>query len=96
MKVNFTETALAEVDEILAYIASHKPAAAIATRERFERAAAHLSDFPYSAPMSEEAGVRQMAVRISPYLIFYSIQGEEAFILHVWHGARRRPWEQAD
>ena len=96
MKVRFAETALAEVDEILSYIAARNLTAAQALRDRIERATEHLASFPYSAPLTDEAGVRQKAVRHSAYVIFYMIEDGEVFVLHVWHGARRRPWEQPD
>jgi plasmid stabilization system protein ParE len=35
-----------------------------------------------------------MPVRSSPYLIFYTVKGDEIVILHVRHGARRYPWDE--
>ena len=96
MKVRFAETALAEIDAILSYIASRNPTAAIAMRERIESAATQIGDFPYSAPVTDEPGVHQMVVRGFPYLVFYNIEGDGVFVVHVWHGARRKPWEQTD
>jgi plasmid stabilization system protein ParE len=35
-----------------------------------------------------------VTVRPYPYLIFYVVEDSEVVILHVRHGARRRPWEE--
>jgi toxin ParE1/3/4 len=93
MRVRFTTTALSEVDEICAYIAAANPRAASEMRERIERAAARLRDNAAVGPETDEPGVRQLTVTRSPYLIFYTVGTNETVILHVRHGARRRPWE---
>jgi toxin ParE1/3/4 len=93
VKVRYTETALAEVDQILSYIAERNRAAANAVRARIEATVAALGETPEMAQKSDEPGVRRMLVGSYPYLIFYTIHADEVVILHVRHGARRLPWD---
>jgi toxin ParE1/3/4 len=94
MKVRYTATSLIEIDQIFAYIAERNFQAAVVVRGRIEGTIAALGDNPKMAQLTDEAGVRRMPVRSSPYLIFYTVKGDEIVILHVRHGARRYPWDE--
>ena len=94
MKVRYTATALAEVEEIFAYISNRNHRAAISVRERIERTIDTLAEIPEIAQLTDEPGVRRMPLRSYPYLIFYTVEVGELVILHVRHGARRVPWEE--
>jgi toxin ParE1/3/4 len=89
MRIRYTETALAEVVQILSYIAQHSSSAAIDVRERIERTVEALSDIPEMAQIADEPGVRRMPITSFPYIVFYTIEADEIVILHVRHGARR-------
>lgn len=91
MKVRYTETALAEIDQIFSYIAEHSRSAAIGVRERIERTVEILAEIPEMAQVADEPGVRRMPIRSYPFVIFYAVEGNEVVVLHVRHGARRPP-----
>jgi len=91
MKVRYTETALAEIDQIFSYIAEHSRSAAISVRERIEQTVEILAEIPEMAQVADEPGVRRMPVRSYPFVIFYAVEGNEVVVLHVRHGARRPP-----
>jgi toxin ParE1/3/4 len=91
MSVRYTETALREIDEILAYIAARNPDAASRISERIDQLVSHLRDFPLLGHAVDEAGVRIIPLGRYPYLIFYTPVGDDVVILHVRHGARERP-----
>ena len=93
MKVRYTETALVEVNEIFAYLSERNLHAAKRVVARVEQTIRNLGDFPEMAQAADEAGVRRMPVARYPFIVFYSIEGDEVVILHVRHGARRWPWE---
>jgi toxin ParE1/3/4 len=93
MRVRYTATALSETEEIISYIAEHNRSAAVAVRERIERTIALLAEIPEMAQLTDEPGVRKLPLRSYPYVIFYTVNGDELVILHVRHGARRLPWE---
>lgn len=96
MKICYTETALVEVNEIFAYLSERNVAAAKRVVARVERTIQNLRDFPEMAQAADEVGARRMPVGRFPFIVFYSIEGDEVVILHVRHGARRWPWEEED
>lgn len=89
MRIRYTDTALNEVNEIFSYLAERNYSAAVAVRERIERTTAVLAVAPEMAQETDELGVRRIPVRSYPYVIFYSVEGDEIVVLHVRHGARR-------
>jgi toxin ParE1/3/4 len=96
MKIRFTQTATAEIDEIFSYIARHNPTAAAAVIRQIDRTIARLAKYPAMGHPKYKAGVRMLPVgRFRQYLVFYTVESEEVVILSARHGARRRPWEPA-
>jgi toxin ParE1/3/4 len=93
MKVRWSETALSEFDEILSHIHRSNRAAAIAVVERIEALTALLEEFPCLGHLTDEEGVRVLAVVRYPFLIFHAINETtgEIVILHVLHTAQQRP-----
>jgi toxin ParE1/3/4 len=93
MKIRYTETALIEIDEIFAFIATDNVTAARAVVDRTQATIDRLSQFPRLGHIANENDVRSIQVGRYPFLIFYTIDQNEVVILHVRHTARRRPWE---
>ena len=44
------------------------------------------------APRTDVPGVRELSLARYPYKIYYEIEGEEVWILHI-RDARRQPWD---
>ncbi len=94
MRVRFTETALAEIEEIQAYIAADNPTAAVIVRTQIEQTIALIATLPKIGRIKYRGVVRMLSVRRYPqYLIFYAVEANEVVILNVRHGARLKPWE---
>jgi toxin ParE1/3/4 len=93
MKVRWSETALAEIENIFAYIYENSRTAATAVVERIEGLTALLGEFPLVGHRTDEADVRVLSVVRYPFLIFYAIDDAagEIVILHVRHSAQERP-----
>ena len=89
MRVRFTTTAFAELHEIHDYIAKDNPTAARAVVLRVEQVIARIAQFPYIARAIDPSGVRVFPVGPFPYLVFYTVEGDEVFIRNVRHGSRR-------
>ena len=94
MRVRFTQTALAEIEEIYSYIAADNPAAAALVRSQIEHTVTLIGSLPKMGRIKYRQVVRMLPVRrYRQYLIFYAIEANEVVILNVRHGARRNPWK---
>jgi toxin ParE1/3/4 len=93
MKVRYTVPAQVDLDDIYNFVSETNPFAAERIKRQIRVDAELLGELPYIARESDYPGIRIRKVRRYPYLIFYSVQGDEVRILHVRHGARRWPWE---
>jgi plasmid stabilization system protein ParE len=93
MKVRWSETALAQLDDIFAYIYERNRSAALSVAKRIEDLAALLGEFPFIGHLTDEAKVRAIPVVRYPFVIFYAIDAAtgEVVILHVRHTAQERP-----
>ncbi len=90
MRVRYTVRAHADLKEIYEYLEKPQPAAAQYIKSTIERHIRWLTNFPYMAPATDEAGVRELTLTRHPYKIYYEVAGEEVRIVHIRH-ARRRP-----
>jgi toxin ParE1/3/4 len=93
MKLRWTATALAEVDQILSYIAADNPGAAVTVADEIDAAVHRISDFPEFARVVYQGGVRAVMVGRFDYRLFYAIGRNELIVRNVRSGKRRRPWE---
>jgi plasmid stabilization system protein ParE len=89
LKIQITEAALADFEEILAYSWDNFPS----TAERFGEAILNhvdlLKDFPYiGSPVDGRADVRLLVH--TPIVIYYRVNEslKSVEILHFWHGSR--------
>ncbi len=90
MRVRYTAQAFAEREDIFAYLDERNPSAAQAVKAFIEHSLARLATFPFSAPATDEPNVRELTLVRYPYKIYYQIEREEVWIVHIRH-ARRRP-----
>ncbi len=92
MKVIFTRGALAQLDEIFAYIARDNPIAAEAVIKRIKEIAAELARFPNMGFATSVDGMRMLTIGRYAYLVFYTVvpHRNEVRIIRVRHAARQR------
>jgi len=91
MKLRYERGALADLDEIFAYIAVDNPEAAGHLVNRIEDAARRIAATPFMGEATRKSRFRRFPV--GNYLIVYEVGTDEVVIHYVRHGARRRPWE---
>jgi toxin ParE1/3/4 len=91
MKVRYERGALADLDEIFAYIARDNQEAAARLVARIEQTVARIAETPYLGEDTRKSGFRRFPV--GNYLIVYEVGQGNVVIHYVRHGARRRPWE---
>ncbi len=92
MKVVFTASALADLDEILIYTAANYPDLIHLVEQRIRASVERVGRWPESARAVEERpGVRVVPVIRYPFRIFYRVSGGQVEILHIHHAARQLP-----
>ena len=91
MKLRYERGALADLEEIFAYIARDNRQAASRLVARIEHAATLIAETPYIGEATGRSRFRRLP--LGNYLIVYEIGETEVIIHYVRHGARRRPWE---
>ena len=94
MRVRYTETATADLGDLLSYLIERNPRAAATVGKAIEATVARIATFPESAQATDEPTVRMAPAGRFPYLVFYTVADNEVQIVRVLHGARRRPWEK--
>jgi toxin ParE1/3/4 len=91
MKLRYERGALADLDEIFAYIAADNRRAAARLVARIDDVAKRIAITPYIGQATRKPGFRRFPV--GNYLIVYEVAQDEVIIHYVRHGARRRFWE---
>ena len=91
MKLRYERGALADLEEIFAYIASDNQEAAARLVARIEEVAARIAVSPYLGEATRKSRFRRFPV--GNYLIVYEVSSDEVVIHYIRHGARHRPWE---
>jgi len=91
-KIIFAPQAIADLGEIVSYIAKDNPEAAKRLGFALIDRVSILENFPLiGAPYPKRAGVRKLVSK--PFLIFYRAHPEEGRvdIPRYWHGAQEKP-----
>jgi toxin ParE1/3/4 len=91
MKLRYERGALADLDEIFAYIAKDNREAAARLVARFEQVAARIAENPFMGEATRKSRFRRFPV--GNYLVVYEVGTDDVVIHYIRHGARRRPWE---
>jgi toxin ParE1/3/4 len=90
MKVRYTGTALAEIDDILSFIAKDSPQAASEVAAVMLATVTRLADYPRLAMETDVPDVRAAPVLPYRYLVFYSTHNNTLIVRNVRHAARER------
>jgi len=91
MKLRYERGALADLDEIFAYIAADNREAAGRVVARIERVAKRIAASPRIGGTTRKP--RFMRFPVGKYLIVYEVGNDEVIVHYVRHAARPRPWE---
>ena len=91
MKLLWTRRALAEIDEIFAYIATDSPIAAEHVALLIEAKARLLIDQSYMGRPGRVDGTREFVVTGTPYILPYRVRDGRVEILAVLHASRQWP-----
>jgi plasmid stabilization system protein ParE len=90
MRIRYTPRAVSDLIEICDFLRERNPVAARAVENRIRASIDTLLQFPSGGrTLEQRPDVRVMPVLRYPYLVFYSVLGEELRVLHIRHGARQ-------
>jgi plasmid stabilization system protein ParE len=92
MLVRYTLRAQFDLDDIYTHLDRFAPANAQSVKNLIERRITGLADFPFMAPETEVSGIHQLTIVQYPYKVYYKVERDEVWILHV-RDRRRRPWK---
>ena len=92
MRVRYTPRAFADREAIFDYLQKRSPQGARNVESAIVHAIRLLASHPRMAPLTDEPGVHELTVPRRPYKVYYRIEGEDIWIIHI-RDARRRPWE---
>jgi toxin ParE1/3/4 len=93
MRVRYTATALAEIDEICSYIERDNPTAAADVAAAIARTITRLAKRPRTAPIVHGEAVRAKLVERYQYRVFFEVVDDELIVRNVRDTRRLRPWE---
>jgi toxin ParE1/3/4 len=89
MKLKWSRSALADLQEILDYINQDSPQAAQALAAGFKQTAEHLTQHPFIGRPGEIDTSRELMLHRN-YLLTYRVSSEAVEILQIWHVAQNR------
>jgi addiction module RelE/StbE family toxin len=93
MKVRYTPRARRDLQDIYSYIEPRNAGAARSVEAVIRHTAETLAEFPYIGVQTDRAPqFRGIKAGRYPYRIYYRIEDDEIWIVHIRHMARQ-PWE---
>jgi plasmid stabilization system protein ParE len=88
MKLRFTRPALADLENILDYIAEHSPQGADRVHTRIHAIFDLIAQYPHIGAQTDDPVIRRAATAPYPYLVFYEVGDQDIIVHAVRHGAR--------
>lgn len=92
MKVRYTPRARSDLEEILGYIDQRSPRGASNVKRTIFKTIELIQEFPRGGREAGEQQTRVLPAGRYPYLVYWSIEAGEIWIVHI-RDARRRPWQ---
>ncbi len=90
VEIVWSPLARARLREIHAFVALDKPDAAGRLATRIVAIVEALRSHPRLGRVGSEAGVRELVVAGTPYVILYRVRRERVTISTIWHTAQRK------
>jgi toxin ParE1/3/4 len=91
MRVRYSPRAARDLADILAYLDERSPQGARNVKLALRKSTALIGRHPLIGRPSKVEDTRVIPVGRFPYLIYWSVEAEGVWIVHIRH-ARRRPW----
>ncbi|MGP0095056.1 MAG: type II toxin-antitoxin system RelE/ParE family toxin [Xanthobacteraceae bacterium] len=92
MRIRYSRRAFAEREAIFDYLEKRNPRGARNVMRAINSAIRSLVLHPRLGQVTNRVGIYELIVPRRPYKVYYRIEREEVWIVHV-RDARRRPWQ---
>ena len=89
MKVRYTQPALADLDDILTFIAERSPSGAERVKASVRSPERILAEHPLAGRQTRLRWLRRIDAPRHPYAVLYEVDGDDVVIHAVRHGSRR-------
>jgi toxin ParE1/3/4 len=89
VEIVWSPLARTRLQEIRAYVAMDKPAAAEQLAIRIVAVVEALREHPYLGRAGAEPGIRELVIGGTPYVVLYRAHGKKVTISTIWRGAQR-------
>jgi toxin ParE1/3/4 len=91
MRIDWSESALTDLDGVEAYFGQYNLGAAVAAVDRITECVDLLEKFPEMGYVGKYPGTREIVVARNQCVVIYKLQQETIRILRVIHGGQERP-----
>ena len=89
IEIVWSSRALARLEDIRAYVAMDKPDAAERLAIRIVSVVEALRNHPYLGRAGAAAGIRELVIGGTPYIVHYRVHGKRVTINTIWHGRQQ-------
>ena len=90
VEIVWSPLALARLQEIRAYVALDKPAAAERLATRIVAVVEALRNHPHLGRVGAEPGIRELVIGGTPYIVVYRVRGKRVTISTIWGAAQHK------
>ena len=91
MRVRFTPRARSDLQAIIEFLSERSLTGARNIKRAMDATINLIGQYPESGRLAGEQEIRVLPVGPYPYLIYWSVEAGEAWIVHIRDG-RRKPW----
>ncbi|CAN5137144.1 hypothetical protein BH10PSE9_BH10PSE9_20660 [soil metagenome] len=91
MSVRYAESALVNLAAILAYLNERSPLGSRRVMLSIQKTVDLIGEYPRRGRLAGEGAVRVVQAGRYPYLLYWTVELNEAVVVHIRHTARR-PW----
>jgi plasmid stabilization system protein ParE len=91
MRVRYSSWALRDLSNILDFISERSAPGAQNVKRAIQRTIQLIGEHSEAGRRLGATEIRVLRVRRYPYLVYWTIEADEVWIIHIRHGARR-PW----
>lgn len=88
--VVWSDDALDDFDEVIAYLTEHSPKSALLVADRLGQAVRNFADMP-TGRQGRVVGTHQKVVPRTPYIVAYALADHQVTVLRIVHGSRDWP-----